>query len=230
MMEECLAAVIFDLDGTIADNSAHHQMAWTELCRRHGLEITDEYYQTHIHASTNDAIIRTLFGEHVQRDEMRLLAGEKEEIYRTLYRGNVSEIAGFSRLLLELKAAGMPCGLASNAPRENVSLVLGELGVEAQFDCILCHGDVPRGKPDPAMFLVAAQRLAVKVEQCLVFEDSHFGFRAVRASGARCAAISVEPLDALQREFPCIIAVFPDFRSVTLAVLRKIWAFHAGVR
>ena len=96
---------------------------------------------------------------------------------------------GAVRLLRELREAGFRQAVASSAPRANVELILEELGVEGDFGAVLCDRDVDRGKPDPQVFLRAADRLGVDPSHCLVVEDV-MGVQAARSAGMACLAVT----------------------------------------
>lgn len=185
-----IRAVLFDVDGTLVDNHEAHEAAWMVWGERHHQRIEHEFYREHLYARSNDRILRTLLGEQLSATEIEGWAAEKEAIYRELYRPKMTEMPGLGRLLKELAAAGVRCGAASNAERINVDFVVDGLGVRDHFGVVLAREDVAHGKPDPELFLLAAQRLGFAPAACLVFEDSATGFEAARRAGMACVAIT----------------------------------------
>jgi len=181
---------LFDVDGTMVDNHPFHRQAWIELGRRYGLPIDEEYYRQNIHSRDNTVIMirmRELFGNPALPDS---LADEKEAIYRELYRGKVTEIPGLRGLIEQLAALGGGLAVASNAPPENVELVLEELGLRNRFAVVVTpRPDLP-GKPRPDLFLHAAERLRLAPVRCVVFEDSYSGFLAAEAARMSCVAVT----------------------------------------
>lgn len=181
--------VIFDVDGTMVDNHGFHQRAWIALGRRRGLPIDAEYYMNHIHSKDN-AVIMENMRRNFGRDGLDAsVAEEKEAIYRELYGPLVDPMPGLARFLGELRALGVPCAVASNAPEPNARMILARLGVEEQFRGVFTPGDGLAGKPAPDLFLAAASAIGLPPERCVVFEDSYSGFIAADAAGMPCVAI-----------------------------------------
>ncbi len=195
-MDELTAAVpaapwgaVFDVDGTMVDNHPYHQRGWMELGRRRGLPIDADYYKNHIHSRDNSVIMENMRRNFSRADLGQDIAEEKEGIYREIYRPHVAEMPGLLRFLAELRDAGVPCAVASNAPEPNARMVVEELGVAAQFACLLTPAPGLAGKPAPDLFLEAARRMGLPPGRCVVFEDSFSGFHAAEAAGMPCVAI-----------------------------------------
>jgi HAD superfamily hydrolase (TIGR01509 family) len=206
----------------MVDNTEYHQSAWTELCTRYGKSITDEFYEEHIHAHTNDSIVRTLFGD-VDNKQIGDISKEKETIYRQSYRPVIKEIAGLTNLLKTLKTRGIPCGAASNSPKGNVDMVLDELDLRQYFDVVINNDQVSRGKPDPEILLTAAARLKLEPEKCVVFEDSISGFKAARRAEMPFVSI-ITRADDQSLEFIASGPIHSDFTQITPAYLEAIVA------
>lgn len=185
-----LFGCLFDVDGTMVDNHPFHRRAWIELGRRHGLPIDETYYRENIHSRDNRTIMirmRELFGSPDLPDS---LADEKEAIYREIYREHVTEITGLRDLVAALAEQGGGLAVASNAPSENVDLVLDELGLRHHFAVIVTPSPDLPGKPKPDLFLRAAACLKLEPSRCVVFEDSYSGFLAAEAAGMPCVAVT----------------------------------------
>lgn len=181
--------VIFDLDGTMVNNSAFHRRAWVELCRQRGFELTDAMYYQKIHARSNDKIAANLFGDS-SPEFVRRLEEQKEGLYQRLFRPHLAEIPGLTALLEDLRRRGVPCAAASNSPKTNVDFVLDGLNLRRFFDVALDRGQVTVGKPDPQIFLKCCDALGLSPNWCAVFEDSASGFAAARAAGMPYVAIT----------------------------------------
>jgi len=180
-------AVIFDVDGTMVNNIAYHQKAWIEFGRRNGITIDEDYYRRNIHSRGNNDIVRNNFPHLIKEGSGKngeSVAAEKEMIYREMFRPVVTEIAGLRRLVEELHAAGVPMAAASNSPGGNVEMVLSELGIEKFFEVVIDCEQVRRGKPDPEIFLTAAEKMDIEPGRCVVVEDSISGFEAARRAKA----------------------------------------------
>jgi beta-phosphoglucomutase len=183
-------AVLFDVDGTMVDNHEAHEASWMVWAARHHHTLDHAYYREHLYARSNDRILRTLLGDSITAEEIERWAAEKEAIYRDLYRPKMMEMPGLSALLNQLVAAGIACGVASNAERVNVDFVVDGLGLREKLGAVLAREDVQAGKPDPELFLLAARRLDCAPGDCLVFEDSGAGFEAAHRAGMICYAIT----------------------------------------
>lgn len=215
-----IRAVIFDVDGTLVDNHAAHEMAWLVWAGRHGLALDHAYYQEHLYARSNDRILRTLLGERVRAEDVLAWAAEKESIYRELYRPHLAPMPGLLPLLEQIKAVGLPCAAASNAERVNVDFVVDGLGLREHMKIVLTREDVRVGKPDPELFLRAARELECPPEQCLVFEDSAPGFEAAHRAGMICMAITGHSRSGVIPDY--VADTHRDFLTVRLRdILRR---------
>ncbi|OHB57872.1 MAG: hypothetical protein A2Y07_09060 [Planctomycetes bacterium GWF2_50_10] len=215
--------VIFDLDGTLVDNNTYHINAWLDTCRRHGRPITEQDYYTHIHARTNDIIVKNLFGNDLDQSFGSVIALDKEQTYRTTYKPYVKPLPGLMDFLCDLRKNSIPAAIASNSPRANVDLVLDELDIKSFFSQILTSDDLTKGKPDPQGFLLAAQRMNLPIEKCVVFEDSHPGFEAARRANARFVVINPDSNPKIDT-VPGQLARFADFPPVSVAWLSNALA------
>lgn len=192
-----LRAVIFDWDGVVVDSSAHHERSWEILAARRGLPLPPDHFKRGF-GKTNNAIIPEL-GWATDPPEVAALAHEKEELYRALVREKgLDPLPGARELLAALQARGIPRAIASSTERANLDLPLDHMGLRGFFDAIVSGEEVPQGKPDPAVFLLAAQRLGVAPGDCVVIEDALVGIEAARRAGMRVIAVATtNPLAAL---------------------------------
>ena len=181
--------MIFDLDGTMVNNSAYHRNAWFELCRRYGIALSTTDYYEKIHARSNDKIVPNLFGKEVDDAFIRRIQHEKETLYQDSFRPVMCETAGLTALLTELNNAGIPCAAASNSPKTNVDFVLDGLNLRRFFKNVIDRDQVAVGKPNPEMLLQSAAAMGLPPRRCLVFEDSASGFAAARNAGMPYIAI-----------------------------------------
>jgi beta-phosphoglucomutase len=183
-------AVVFDLDGTLADNMHWHARAFRAFVAQHHLPPITEEVRRRIDGKRNAEIMPILFERPLSAEEVASLAWEKEDLYRSLSRGGIQPILGLSSLLEALATHGIPAAIATSAPRENLVHTLGELGLADRFRSIALSDEVPRGKPFPDVYLRAAQGLGVDPSACLAFEDAPVGVAAARAAGMRCLALT----------------------------------------
>jgi HAD superfamily hydrolase (TIGR01509 family) len=194
-----MRAAIFDLDGTLVDNMSVHADAWVALSSRHGLAIPRDRFLLEFAGRKNEEIIADLWPGH-EEGFAHTLAGEKEALYREIYRPRLTPLAGLLPFLDALDAAGVPLAIASAAPVQNRALVLDGLDLRRRFAKIIGAEDAKRGKPFPDIFLAAAAALGVPAEECVAFEDALLGVEAAVAAGMQTAAVTTsQPEAALRR-------------------------------
>jgi len=192
------SAVIWDMDGVIADTGPFHFAAWRELVEGRGKHFTEADFQ-HSFGRRNDDILRYIFGT-LSPEEIEALGKKKEKIFRSKIKGSISLLPGALKLLGIQRRAGFGIALASSAPIENVEFILSSLGIEEYFTCVISGGDVTKGKPDPEVFLLAAQGIGIAPGRCIVIEDAIAGVAAAKAAGMKCIAVTnSHPQEALAK-------------------------------
>lgn len=181
--------LIFDMDGVIVDNHQFHFDAFVEFGKRHGLTITRESFNPNF-GRTNSEIMKSLFGEGITDAEIEILAQEKEEMYRQLYKPHIKPVSGLPEFLQQAASHKLPIALATSAPAENVHFTLTETGLRGYFSVITDASMVSHGKPDPEVYLLTAARLGVEPSECVVFEDSFSGIEAAQRAGMRVIGVA----------------------------------------
>ena len=184
-----IEAVIWDMDGVIADTAPYHFRAWQEIFGKRGVKFTAEDFR-HCFGIRNDTIIRKTLGEQIAQDEIEVITREKEEGFRRIIGQKIRPLPGAVELLQSLKQNGVKMALASSTPIENIRLITGSLGIANCFQAIVTGHEVTEGKPSPQVFLLAAQRLGVEPENCVVVEDAVAGVTAAKRAGMHCLAIT----------------------------------------
>jgi len=189
-----LQAVLFDLDGVLVDTAEFHFRAWKRLADELGIAFDRQINHAFRGVGRMECLDK-LLGQHAATfvsQEKQLLADRKNahylELVRTLTPRDVA--AGARGLAMGLRA--MSDGgvrLAVVSASRNARLVLTLLGITDWFDACVDGSEVTRGKPDPQGFLLAAERLRVRPEQCVVIEDADAGLKAASAAGMKCIGI-----------------------------------------
>jgi len=182
-------AVIWDMDGVIADTAPYHFRAWQEVFQKRGVDFTEDDFRRKF-GQRNDAIIRNTLGEDISQSEIDVIASDKEKNFRQRVRQNIKPLPGAIKLITSLKQHGFSMALASSAPMENIQLVTRGLGIESSFQAIVSGREVNEGKPSPQGFLLAAQKLGVEPKNCIVIEDAVAGVTAAKRAGMRCLAVA----------------------------------------
>ena len=174
--------VIFDLDGVLVDSTEAHYQAWRAVCERHGVSVSRETFHTTI-GTNNDLTSKVLLGDVVPASRRAELSEEKEELYRQGLRDNLTIIDGAPELVENLAAAGWRLALGTSGPTANVMRVM-ELFPAADFLTVKVTADmVAVAKPEPDLFLKAAELSGAKPAECVVVEDSTAGLMAARRAG-----------------------------------------------
>jgi len=182
-------AVIWDMDGVLADTAPYHFSAWQETFAKRGVKFTEEDFR-HSFGLRNDTIIRNILGEQIAQGEIDSIAREKEETFRRVIGQKIKPLPGAVELLQSLRKHGFKMAIASSTPMENIRLVTESLGIDNYFQSIVTGRDVTEGKPSPQGFLLAAQRLGIEPKNCIVIEDAVAGVAAAKRAGMRCLAIT----------------------------------------
>lgn len=181
--------ILWDMDGVIADSQSFHFAAWQETFAKSGVKFTREDF-TKLFGTRNDFIIGITMGKEFPEGDVKIMVQEKEENFRRKATGSIKPFPGVVRLLNAIKRGKFKLGLVSSAPKENIDLVLGELNLEGIFDCIVFGQEVSESKPSPQIYLLAARKLKVTPNDCLVIEDSPLGVKAAKTAGMKCVAIA----------------------------------------
>jgi beta-phosphoglucomutase len=204
-------AALWDMDGTLLDSAEYHWLAWRDTLAAESYPITYAQFVATF-GQRNDTILRGYFGPDLTDVQVGRIADAKEECYRRLVRERgVALLPGVQRWLEQLHAQGWRQAIASAAPRANVEAIVAALEIGQFFGALVTAEDVQRGKPDPQVFLTAAERLGVPAARCVVAEDAPAGiegaYRAgMRAIGVRTshaglqADITVDTLDQLPED------------------------------
>jgi beta-phosphoglucomutase len=215
-----IKGAIFDMDGVLVDNIAQHAAAWKQLGKEMGQEVSDEDVKR-LFGKRNPEILQALTGRPLSPPELDTYGRRKEELYRSIMAPDLKLVPGLVELLAELRERGVKTAVATSGPPENVDFVLQGLGLERSFDAIVTGPEAPRSKPDPGIFLMAAERLGLSPADCVVFEDSPVGLEAARAAGSlRVAVATTHRPSELRRYRPGL--VIQDFTAVKLEDLNRL--------
>lgn len=217
-------AVIWDVDGTLLDTAELHFAAWKRLADELGKPFSREAFKATF-GRRNPEIIHLLFEERYSDAEVAALGARKETYYREAAKSGLTLLPGARELLNELHRAGFRQAVGSSAPRENLDLVLRLTGTTDLFQAVVAMEDTHRGKPDPEVFLVAAERLRVSPSRCLVCEDAVAGVEAARAGGMKCIAIAAVGHHSPDRlRAAGADRVIATWQEVTAAQIRELLA------
>jgi beta-phosphoglucomutase family hydrolase len=183
MPERSFGGIIFDCDGTLVDSMPIHYVAWVESLNHHGapFDFTEEVFYSLAGIREQD-VVKMLNEQYRSAVDPDGVAEYKFELFQKRMK-EVGEIAPVADLARRAHLEGMPIAVASGSEEETVRGVLAANDLERLFEVIITPKLVKRGKPAPDMFLLAAERLGVAPEDCVVFEDGESGMQAARAAG-----------------------------------------------
>jgi HAD superfamily hydrolase (TIGR01509 family) len=182
------AAYLFDCDGTIADSMPLHYIAWKKALREWNCGFDEELF--YAWGGTPIAeIISTLNEQHGLNMPIDVVCRRKESLYFEL----LPQLKAVPEVLEHIVAqhGRIPFAVVSGSTRESVTASLASLNLLDRFDAFVCAGDYKKSKPDPEPFLLAAAKLGVAPNTCLVFEDTELGIQAATAAGM--ASVKIPP-------------------------------------
>ena len=183
--------IIFDLDGVICSTDEYHYLAWKALADRLGIAFPRETNNLLRGISRMESleIILKSCGRDCSEADKTALAKEKNDMYRELL-GNMTpeDLSEDVRTTLNvLRGSGLKLAIGSSS--RNTPFILKRIGLESFFDAVADGNCISRSKPDPEVFLKAADIISLPPQDCLVVEDAHAGVEAAAAGGFHCAAL-----------------------------------------
>jgi len=182
-------AVLWDLDGTLVESAEQHWRAWREILEGYGVTITRAQFHESF-GQRNDAILARWLGPGESAGRIREIGDKKEARYRDLVAAEgLHALPGAADWVASLTGRGWRQAVASSAPRRNLDVVVGALGLGGHFQASVAAEDVPQGKPAPDVFLRAAELLGLPPARCVVVEDAAAGIEAARRAGMRSIGI-----------------------------------------
>jgi HAD superfamily hydrolase (TIGR01509 family) len=209
-------ALLFDLDGTLAETDSLHLPTWVDVLRPYGIEVDEEYYKARISGRSNSKIVGDLLPD-LSSEDRRDLAEAKEASFRK-HAGELEPLPGLLDFMEEAKDGGLSLALVTNAPEENVEAILLALDLGMFFDELVLSDEVGPVKPDPAPYKAALERLGVGPDEALAFEDSTSGIAsAVGASIPTVGIASTQAAETLEEAGAFMVA--EDFADPKLREL-----------
>lgn len=182
-------AIIWDLDGTLINSVDHHWEAWREVMAEEQITLTFEDFVADF-GKRNDEILRSRIDPQMSDVEVARIALLKEEKYRRFVRTKgLTLLPGAQDWLQQLKADGWRQALGTSAPQGNIAAAFDVLSIESFFDAVMSSEQVKAGKPAPDVFLVAAEKMQIDPENCVVVEDAPAGIEAARRAGMKSVGV-----------------------------------------
>jgi len=182
-------AVLWDVDGTLVDTATLHMRAWEKMFTEMNMTFTEQHFADTF-GRRNPEILRQLIREDLTDQEVHDYGFRKESYYlEEAMKLGVFLLPGVRALLEGLHTRGVRQAVGSSAPKRNLEVILKLTDSTSFFGGVIGQEDTVRGKPDPQVFLMAAQSVNVEPSKCLVFEDAVAGVEAAKAGGMKCIAV-----------------------------------------
>jgi beta-phosphoglucomutase len=190
-MLQNMKGAIFDLDGVIVDTAKYHYLAWASLADELGFTFTEEDNERLKGVSRMRSldILLEVGGLHFDEAEKLAMAEKKNRLYVD-YISKLEEselLPGVKEYLTGLRSQGI--GIALGSASKNAEFILNKLNIADLFDAVVDGNKVSLAKPDPEVFLIAAQELGLQPDECVVFEDAEAGVQAGKAAGMKVVGI-----------------------------------------
>jgi HAD superfamily hydrolase (TIGR01509 family) len=180
--------VIWDLDGVLVDTGEFHYQSWRRTFADLKIELSRDQFRATF-GMNNAGILEEILGYKPESNFVEKISDQKEGHFRRTVRGRVKPLPGVLEWLRQLEDMGAHQAIASSAPQANIDALVDELQLREFFEVIVSGYDMP-GKPNPDVFLRAADLMEVPAPNCLVIEDSVSGVRAAKNAGMRCIAVT----------------------------------------
>lgn len=213
-------AVIFDMDGVLVDSYHAHYESWKRLYGEVGVEYTEETFNADFGRTSRELLLKTL-GSGLTDERLKELDDRKEAIHREILRQAFPAMDGATELLNALATEGFRLAIGSSGPPENVALTIERLAGAEHFNATVTGAEVTRGKPDPQVFLIAAERLGVTPANCAVVEDAVHGITAAKRAGMTAIALTGTLAKA---ELAAADAVVDSLRQLSAERIRALVA------
>jgi beta-phosphoglucomutase family hydrolase len=184
-------ALIFDMNGTMINDMHYHQMAWYDvLVNQLKAPLTFEDVRHQIYGTADEMFARVFGSGKFSDAEVKSITEQKEKRYREEFLPQLKLIAGLSDYLNLARSKNIPLAIGTAAPVPNVDFVLDNLNLRNYFNAIVGPNDVAESKPSPEVFLLAASRLGIAPENCVVFEDAPKGIEAAARAGMSAVGVT----------------------------------------
>ncbi|NLY61180.1 MAG: HAD family hydrolase [Clostridiales bacterium] len=181
-----MRAFIFDMDGVIIDSEPLHFESDKMVMREFGVELTDEELNRYVGVANPQMWIELKDKYSIDLSVDELIEMQHMNKLKLLEDNQLETIRGIDELITDLQRKGIAVALASSSNMEFIQLVLKKLGITECFQVIVSGDDVEKGKPEPDIFLKAAELLKVRPQDCIVLEDSAHGVNAAKRAGMKC--------------------------------------------
>jgi HAD superfamily hydrolase (TIGR01509 family) len=218
MTATMLRGVVFDLDGVIVDSHPIHKQAWRAFLASVGKQVSESDLDFIFEGRRRREILVHFLGplSHSEIEEH----GKRKDVFFQKACAALEGVPGSLEIIKEIEKAGLSIALATSASRDRARWTLQQLQISQYFRIVITGDDVVASKPDPTIYRLAAEGLAISPDCLVAVEDSICGVRAAKSAGLRCVAIAVAE-DARSLISAGADRVFPDLASVSIGELQR---------
>ncbi len=213
--------VIFDMDGVIVDTEPVHYQAYQQHFKQLGIDVDDRLYSTFTGNSTKN-IYQKLIEKFEIDAEVNDLVECKRNLFNELFdtKADLFLLEGVEDLIKELHSNGMQLILASSSAKVTIKRIFDRFGLHQYFTHVVSGEDFPKSKPDPAIFLKAAELSGSKPENCIVIEDSTNGIKGAKAAGIYC--VGYKSRHSKMQDLTSADMIISDFVELNYQIIRNI--------
>ncbi len=186
-----LQAIIFDMDGVIIDSHPVHRLAWQKFLLTLGKRVSETDLDCILEGWRREDILRHFLGDLTNAQVVEY--GNRKDQFFQQVGVPIKPVPGLCDFLDHLEPLGIRKAVATSASERRTRFTLDQLQLTQRFAAIVTANDVVRGKPDPAIYHLAAKQMAVRPQNIVVIEDSVSGVKAARAAGMKCLGIASNP-------------------------------------
>lgn len=211
------------MDGVLIDSNPFHFQIWRDFLIRQGIAFDPELLPAQIFGQRDDKALRMFMGAGLTEEQVQHWSEELEANFREAFRPHAQALPGVKALIEECHGAGIPMAVASSAMKKNVDFIVDALQLNSYFESVVSGDEVSHPKPDPEIYLLAAEHLGVDPRRALAFEDSFIGIEAVVDAGMKCVAIASTFSEQELRERTRTHCVVRSFEELSLGRLRQLF-------
>lgn len=183
-----ILAFVFDMDGVLIDSHAAHRLAWKQFLQHEGKSVADAELAFILEGRTRSEILRHFLGD-MHDTALQTHGRRKDEIFRALEH-EICPIPGVIAFLERLRRSGARLAIATSASEIRTASTVERLGLGGYFEAVITASDVLQGKPHPAVYQLACERLHTAPSAAMAFDDAPAGIQAAATAGLRCIGVA----------------------------------------
>jgi HAD superfamily hydrolase (TIGR01509 family) len=211
-----IEGIVFDMDGVLIDSHPVHRIAWSKFLATVGKSVSDEGLGFILAGRRREEILRHFLGD-LPAFKIAEYGHQKDLFFEENFQ-DVKLVPGVHDFLLTMETAGVEAGIATSASSARTWGTLRRLELDQKFTAVVTGDDVDAGKPDPAVYNLAAQRMNLSPNKLLVLEDAPCGVQAAKSAGMRCVGVSTNGRAEMLRQCGAEF-VIPNFLDLSVETL-----------